>query len=259
MPPIVDILVLFVFGTILGSFINALSFRFQSSRSMWGRSACMTCNRTLTAGDLVPLLSFLFLKGRCRSCRARISLQYPLVEVLAGILTVLSYIQAHGRLEFILILAFFQILLFISIYDLRHTIIPDSFVYTAGLIGIAMIGLRANWSVSALDPYTLFAGPVLALPIALIWFFSRGRAMGLGDAKLFLAVGWFLGLSGGIAAFMLSFWIGAIIGLVLIAYSRREGLGFKMRSELPFGPFIVTATVIAYFAHINLNALLSFF
>ena len=219
----------------------------------------MVCNTTLSARELIPLLSYLALRGRCRSCSARISPQYPLVEVCAGVLSVLSYMVAESQVAFILTLAFFQIMLFISIYDIRHTIVPDSFVYATALLGLLMIGVRAGWSPQALDPWALLAGPLLALPLASIWFFSRGRAMGLGDAKLFLAAGWFLGLLPGIAAFMLSFWMGAIVGLVLIVSSRKTSAGFKMKSELPFGPFIVIATALVYFAHIDVNAILSFF
>lgn len=256
-----SMLILFVFGTILGSFLNALAFRYQSGKSMWGRSACMTCNSTLEAVDLVPLISYLFLRGRCRRCKARIAVQYPLVEFLAGILTILAYISTTSQIVFLITLAFFQILLFIGIYDLRHTIIPDAFAYAASGVALLYIWVTAGMPtvLSALDPYTLFAGPILALPLWAIWYFSRGRAMGLGDAKLFLAVGWFLGLSAGFAAFILSFWSGAIVGMFLLLLARAGGHQFKMKSEVPFGPFIIFATVFVYFAHLDFASILALF
>lgn len=253
-----EALILFVFGTILGSFLNALAFRYQSGRSMWGRSSCMTCNRTLEAVDLVPILSYIFLRGKCRRCKARIAIQYPIVEMLAGVITVLSYAYTMTPTHFLLVLTFFQLLLFIAVYDLRHKIIPDTFVYATSVVALLYVWASAGFprSLFLLDPYVLIAGPALALPLAAIWYFSRGRAMGLGDAKLFLAVGWFLGLSAGFTALVYSFWLGALVGILLLVASRTSTRGFTMKSEIPFGPFIILCTALVYFAHLNFTSIL---
>lgn len=225
----------------------------------------MSCNQTLSAIELVPILSYVYLRGRCRSCRTKISPQYPLVEILAGVLTVVAYAGAPTLYSFIATLAFLHMLLFIAIYDLRHTIIPDAFVYALSMLALMKIWLSAGMPTdfsmmgNMLDPYALIAGPVFALPLWALWYFSRGRAMGLGDAKLFLAIGWFLGLSAGAAAFILSFWIGAVIGVLLMLASRNSRREFTMKSEIPFGPFIASATVIVYATHTDIYSILSLF
>jgi len=254
-----DGIVLIGFGLILGSFLNALSFRYKSGKTMWGRSACMTCNKELKAHDLIPVLSYLYLRGRCRMCKAKMSVQYPVVELIAALLTVLCYMVTSDPVLFTLSLAFFQILLFICIYDLRHTIIPDAFAYAASGIALIFALAKVNYSVALLDPYALIAGPLLALPIAAIWYLSRGKAMGLGDAKLFLAVGWFLGLFAGIAAFVFSFWIGAVVGVFLLLVSRGKRSRYKMKSEIPFGPFIALACALVYFASLDAFTILNIF
>lgn len=253
-----ETIVLFIFGTIAGSFINALAFRHNTGKSMWGRSACTSCGTTLKAHDLVPIFSFLFLRGRCRTCKASISLQYPIVEVLAGILAVVSFSAAEGQFGAFTSFAFFMLLLFVAVYDMRHTIIPDQFVYAAAGVGLAAHVFEVNASVF-FSGYVL-AGFVLAFPLFCIWLFSKGKAMGLGDAKLMCAIGFFLGLSAGVSALVIAFWAGAIIGLLLLGLSSVMGRGgVTMKSEVPFGPFLVLATAIVYFFNLTYASLLLFF
>lgn len=249
--PLADMLVLFVLGAILGSFINALVFRYNTGKSMWGRSGCLSCGRELSATELVPVFSYLFLRGRCSTCGSRISLQYPIVELLSGVLVVLCWDATGTPLIFTATLAYFELLLFIAVYDMRHTIIPDSFVVGAGLIALALSGYLMGLFGLA---WALVAGASLAAPILLLWLVSRGRWVGLGDAKLFFCVGAFLGLLPGIAAFLIAFWIGALCGLALIGLSKllpRLG-GVTMKSEVPFGPYIIAATAIVYFFNLSL-------
>lgn len=258
MLPIFDTLVLFVLGTILGSFINALLFRFNTGKSMWGRSACMTCGETLHSRDLIPVFSYLLMGGKCRFCSSRVSFQYPIVEILAGVISVFSFAANPELTSFVLVLTFFNLLLFIGVYDLRHTIIPDVFVFAAGAVALLYQFALSNWQISLIDPYALLAGPILALPLACIWAFSKGRAMGLGDAKLFLAAGWFLGFLPGIAAFLISFWGGAIVGVLLLLFKTSfAGKQVRMKSEIPFGPFIIAAVAVVYFARIDVFTIFS--
>lgn len=257
----IDTIVLFVLGTILGSFINALAFRHNTGKGMWGRSGCTTCGMTLQARDLIPIVSFLFLKGRCRGCSARISPQYPIVEVLAGVIAVLSYAQANTPILFVVSMGFFMILLFIAVYDLRHTIIPDQFVYTAGALALLFHSTDGAGRFFLPDPSYIVAGFILALPLVLIWFFSKGKAMGLGDGKLMCVIGFFLGLNYGLSAFLLSFWVGAIVGVALLLSARAQkgGRQVTMKSEVPFGPFLVLGSAIAYFFNVTFYSLVLFF
>ncbi len=256
----IEIIILFIFGTILGSFLNALSFRHNTGKGMGGRSQCFSCGTMLTARDLVPVLSYVFLGGRCRTCKSEISIQYPLVEIIAGGIAILCWYSTATPVQFILSLAFFTLLLFIAIYDIRHTIIPDEYVFGAGYVALLYQTFSGSFpAVPSLDVF--LAGPLLALPLFLIWLVSKGRWMGLGDAKLMLACGLFLGLFPGIAAFMLAFWIGAIVSVsFMLAQNLMHGKNqVKMNSEIPFGPYLVLGVAVSYFAHVDVLSILTFF
>lgn len=238
-----EILAVLAFGFIFGSFLNALLFRYNTGKSaLRGRSRCMHCGHTLGAQDLIPLLSYLYLRGRCRYCRSCISWQYPAVEALAAALALGVYLTESDPLRMGLAFGIFYILLFIVMYDLRHQIIPWSASFTLG-------GLAALWViVTGPTLEAFFAGPILATPLAFLSLISKGRWMGWGDAPLQLSLGWFLGLSMGFSALVLSFWIGALVGITLIGVSR----AYTMRSEVPFAPFLVLGAASAYFLHVDL-------
>ncbi|MDZ4225928.1 MAG: prepilin peptidase [Patescibacteria group bacterium] len=229
-------------GAILGSFINALVYRFNTGRGMGGRSRCMHCNHVLGALDLVPVFSFLFLRGRCRYCKAKLSLQYPSVEVAAATLSFVVYLAHPLPLEFALWLAVAMTLLFIVVYDIRHGIIPWS---ASGLV--AALALAHLFFFTEPSLWSLLAGPLLALPLFLFSLVSRGTWMGWGDSALELPLGWLLGLSVGATALVLAFWLGAAVGIALIILKR----GYKMKSELPFAPFLVLGALIAHFFHVD--------
>lgn len=212
---------------------------------MGGRSSCMSCGSTLSPLELVPIASFVFLRGCCRSCNARISAQYPLVEVLAGVLAVLCFVRFSGdSLSFSLAVFTWLSLLFIGIYDLRHKIIPDTAALVFGASALALrFALPGDPSIEE-----LLAGPLLALPLLALSFVSRGRAMGWGDGKLAFGVGWLLGPIGGFGALLFSFWLGALVGLALLflplSSSRRR---LTMKSEIPYAPFLIMGAAVAYF------------
>ena len=236
-------------GVILGSFLNALLFRFNTGKSVLvGRSACMRCGHTLASLDLVPLLSFIFLRGRCRYCLTRISWQYPAVEAAASLLAVLVYLETGLTLWFVYWLAIWLILLFIVVYDLRHYIIPWSASLT--LMALALLGIVLNLAGQpggAMGEW--WAGLLLAAPLLLISLISGGRWMGWGDGFLQLSLGWLLGISLGLTAFLVAFWAGAIVGIALLLMAKNR---YTMRSEVPFAPFLILGCAVAYFLHVNL-------
>ena len=259
-------LVCALFGLIIGSFLNVLILR-HGVRSLDGRSACFSCGGSIAWYDNIPLFSFLILRGRCRHCRARISLQYPLVEL--GTALCFATIGAAAGLPFdtaeyidlAISFALAALLIAIFVYDLRHTIIPDSWVYPAALLAFAIHFFEP---VPFDVPMLALAGPVAALPLFTLWLVSRGRWMGLGDSKLALAMGWLLGPIDGITAVLYAFVIGAVvsIGILLpLPWYRRVlakwGLGrqgasqsFTMKSEVPFGPFLITSCIIVWLMHL---------
>lgn len=236
----------FLFGAIVGSFLNVVSLRFNTGVTVGGRSKCMSCGTKLSWRELVPILSFLAQKGSCKTCKSKISWQYPLVEFIAGIIFVLifitfppvSYMAALQTLLYILAAC---VLLVIAIYDIKHKIIPDSFSYTFS--GIALLALFVGgdswWHIPGWG--ALIAGPLLSAPFALLWVVSRGRWMGLGDAKLMLGIGWMTGIAAGINALILSFWIAAVVSVIwlFVTYKR-----FKPKTEVPFGPYLILGMYI---------------
>lgn len=236
-------------GTILGSFLNALLFRFNTGKSVLkGRSACMRCGHTLSALDLVPLASYLFLRGRCRYCHAKISWQYPAVEAAAGLLAVLVYLETGLTVWFLYWLAVWLVLLFVVVYDLRHYIIPWSASLT--LMALALVGVLfayAGQPGGAMGEW--WAGPVLGVPLLLISLVSGGRWMGWGDGFLELSLGWFVGISMGLTALLIAFWAGAVVGIVLLIMVKNR---YTMSSEVPFAPFLILGCAAAYFLHVDL-------
>lgn len=259
--------VLFVLGLIIGSFLNVVILRWNTGMGIArGRSKCFSCDRTLAWRELIPLASFLVQRGRCRTCGSKISWQYPAVELATGILLPTAFAVMPGFLSPLPEAVFFLfsaiiicLYIVIFVYDLRHKIIPDFFSYSATLIALGVIALEWH-SADVLDPWRVIAGPSFFLFFYFFWLVSHGRWMGLGDAKLALSVGWMLGMWRGIAAIMLAFWIGAVFSLLLMLFQklfqkfRREG-GIDMKSEIPFGPFILIGFLVAFVLHVDIQTI----
>jgi prepilin signal peptidase PulO-like enzyme (type II secretory pathway) len=243
---------LFVLGAVIGSFLNVVALRLNTGLSLSGRSKCPHCNKQLTAVELVPIFSFFFLGGRCRECKTRISFQYPLVEFWTGLVFATAFNPSLTLIVNILVLTIFSLYIAITIYDLRHKIIPNGLVYTAIVFSLVV---RALMGGSMLDQW---AGLILALFFASIWFLSRGRAMGFGDAKLALTIGLLLGAGAGFSAIVLAFWMGALVGVALIVWAKfrplfakgkqitiNQGESISLKSEIPFAPFMIVGAWLA--------------
>lgn len=264
---------IFIFGLIVGSFLNCVIYRLEKNESfLKGRSYCPKCKHTLSWWDLIPIFSFLILKGKCRYCSKKISLQYPLVEIVTGLLFLLifnfqfppiveSFAFTTGQAIFNLVDLCFMLyvscsLIVIFVYDLKHYIIPDKVIYPA--ITITFIyRFFEFWSlnhwdlfrnlkleIGNLEPLTLTILSAIgaASLFLLIVLVSRGKWMGVGDIKLAFFMGLFLGFPKILVALFSAFFIGAIIGIGLIATGKKT-----LKSEVPFGPFLVTGTFLALF------------
>lgn len=242
-----------------------VTVRYGTGRSVvTGRSMCFSCGKTLHWYELVPVVSFLLQRGRCRKCKSRVSLQYPAVELLTGVLFAMVWLAVPevrtSTLELGYYLIIMGLLVAITVYDLKHQIIPDAFAYTFAALALVHFALQAGSFGAMIEKpelYTLLAGPFLAFPFAALWVVSKGRWIGLGDAKLALGVGWFLGLPFGGSAIILSFWIGAAVSLVLMAVSRAHArwtgrARLSLQSEVPFGPFMILGTLIVLWSDLNL-------
>ena len=259
----------FLLGTIIGSFLNVVIFRFNTGRTIvTGRSICMTCNRNLRWYELIPVFSFLIQSGKCRRCASRISHQYPLVELVTGLVFAfvafkfLPLLSASYSLYMFLVVLYvfiFSLLIVISVYDLRHKIIPDKLVYVFIIISFLSIFINPSLleNVLVLPTFSaLISGPLFALPFVLFWFFSKGRLMGLGDGKLILGIGWMLGLSQGLFAIIVSFWIGTIVSLLLLVLSKKK---MSMKTEIPFAPFLIISTFVTFLFNFNIFSLIKLF
>ena len=277
-----DILIwfsIFIFGTIIGSFLNVVILRYNTGEPITkGKSACFSCAKSLSWYEMFPIISFIALRAKCRSCKSKISWQYPLVEFFTGLLFLATCAKLNGFdlfnqpnlfsvfqvISYFYYFAVFSILMIITVYDLRHKIIPDTLVFS--LAFISLIWLVANIGLADLfqSPYiyNLLAGPILALPFFLMWLLSGGRWIGLGDAKLALGMGWFLGLISGVSAVILGFWIGAAVSLFLIFIQKLNLIGknLTIKSEIPFAPFLILGLLAVFFFGfdvMNLGVLLS--
>jgi len=242
MPLYIILIVSFIFGTLIGSFLNVLALRYNTGVGVRGRSKCMSCAKQLTWVELIPILSFAAQRGVCKSCRAKISWQYPLVEFLSGALFVIIFLLYPPVGLVSSIVTAFQlfilcILMVITIYDIKHKIIPNPLVYVfmAAAFILMFIGTDAHPFVVP-SVMRLVAGPLLALPFALLWYVSHGEWMGLGDSKLIVGIGWMLGISYGLTALALAFWIGAIVSIIYMAVVHRS---FKHGVQIPFGPYLI--------------------
>ena len=254
----------FIFGLIVGSFLNVIIYRYNTGATIGGRSMCLSCGSQLTWRELIPLISFISLRGKCKVCKSVISWQYPLVELMVGLLFLIAY-NIFG-LTYYLAYLFVQIsiLVVIFVYDMRHKIIPDGFVYAFSALSLMYILYQGVMGGFAGQVPSLIAGPVYFAPFALLWLVSRGTWMGFGDAKLALGIGWFLGMSGGYVAIALSFWVGAVVGLSLIGLSKTTALinsvkNVTMKSEIPFGPFLIIGTLVELFYSTSLDLFVSLF
>lgn len=260
---------IFLFGAIIGSFLNVVIFRYHSGATFFGRSMCFSCGKTLSWRDLIPVFSFLALRGKCRFCLSKISIEYGIVEAITGALFVLIVWNGGGFSAFLdaiaggsgstayfanlVILAILSsLLVVIAGYDLKHKIIPDAFVYAFAVLALFRITFIPEAFAFVPNSWDFAAGVILAAPFALLWYVSGGRWMGLGDAKLALGIGWFLGLRAGVEALVLAFWIGAVFGLILIGLSKLRtyvffGSHITMKSEIPFAPFLILGLLVMFF------------
>lgn len=229
-----------VFGALIGSFANVLIFRFNSGQSIaLDRSRCPHCSHTLAWFDLIPIFSYLFLRGACRYCHQRISIQYPIVEVVSSF-AALYFFQLHWESlsQASLLYVIFMLLLILFVIDLRTFLLPDFYIV---LLAIAVILYQA---VSNMDAFQeQFWGVVVGSGfLLLLWLGTRGRGIGFGDVKLLIPLGLLFGLHGVLPLLLLAFVAGGAIGGVLLLLKLATP-----KTAIPFGPFLAGAAMVLLF------------
>lgn len=240
-----------VVGLLIGSFLNVCIYRIPNNKSIVKPSSqCMNCKERLTALDLVPVLSFLFLRGKCRHCGVKISPRYAIVEMLTALTFVLLLHRFGLSVDFFASAYLMSILIVVFFVDLDHMIIPDRLVI-AGLIGgvplfiynifkpVQIYGDR-NWWTPLLGILVGF-GMLLLVAVIGIAIYKTDEAMGGGDIKIFAPIGIFLGLKMTFVAFFVSVVIAGFVGIILVIAKIKDRKG-----TFPFGPFIVLGTFITY-------------
>lgn len=237
----------FVVGAILASFVAVVAERLHTEQSwIQGRSACNSCNRELSAKDLVPVLSWVCMAGRCRVCKSRVPAAYAIGEVTLGTLFVLAYSKLGLSFSLLAFLAALTVLAFIVIYDLRHTVVPT--VASTTLVCISLVYAFLTSGGYEHIGQTLMVAGVIGLLFFLAHAASRGRAMGLGDSPVALALALLVGGGLALPGLLFSFWIGAVIGIVILVSTPK---GHRMGIEVPFVPFLAAGYVLVYFTQWN--------
>ena len=244
------IVALVVFGLCLGSFVNALVWRLHEQKTQKGRSMCPHCKHALAAKDLVPVLSWLALGGKCRYCHKPISVQYPLVELGTAALFVVSYVfwpvELTGTevLSFGLWLGLLVGLMALLVYDLKWMLLPNRLVYPLGIMAalLALVGV-----IGAAEPLTAVINLLLAVTVGggifyVLFQVSGGKWIGGGDVKL----GWLLGLVVATPARALLLIFLASVGGSLVSLPLLVSGRLKRSTVIPFGPFLILAAIVVY-------------
>ena len=233
-----------LFGLIVGSFLNALIYRLPLEINIaLPRSACPNCQKLIPWYENIPVLSYIFLRGRCSGCNTNISIQYPLIELLSGFVAYYlspNEITPEKIFMFLFYFGIFSAFLVHFIVDLKHQILPDSVnIYLAFLFFVVSV-TNHHWTF-------WLAGAVIGLgfPLTVSWIFYKLKGvvgLGGGDIKLYAALGLFLGPLGIIQNIFLSCFLGAVVGLLLMAIKL-----IKRENPIPFGPFIIIVAFIQIF------------
>lgn len=236
---IVFLVVFFVFtiGAAMGSFINVVVDRLIHNKSLMGRSHCDHCKKKLEWFELFPILSYVFLKGRCRRCHVKLSLEHPLIEIATGLLYVVTWFMVPPE-SLVLYWGIVSCAWVIVLSDLRYKLISDSMQIALFLFILFQKIFEKASIFSLLGDF--LSGIFVLLPIGLIYVITNERAMGLGDVILAGIIGFFLGVGKGLLALYVSFLVGAIVGVVLLV-QRKKG----MKSAVPFGPFLIIGMLVA--------------
>ena len=248
-------LFIFLFGTMIGSFINVLVYRLPRGINIFlPRSFCPGCNKTVVWYENIPLISYLFLRGKCSKCSFKIPLRYPFIELILGIVAIFlfpSNLNSESLLHFVMMFSTACVFTAMFFIDLKFKIIPNGLnIYLAILYLVyGVIHLPLN--------HWLFGGLLgVGFPLAITWIFYliRGEVgLGGGDIKLFGVLGMYLGPIGLIYNIFLSCFLGSVVGLSLMAMKKMD-----RKNPLPFGPFIILVASVQMFFPESFKTFLSY-
>lgn len=238
---------IFLIGASLGSFLNVVIDRLIKGESLKGRSHCDYCRKKIAWYDLIPVFSFFILKGKTRCCHKKLSWQYPIVEFFTGLIFLLIYFKFSELTSLLIYWGLISCLIVIFVSDLKYQLISDYVLWAFGFFSLlfkflvipAKAGIQIFYSQIIND---IFSSLIVSLPIFLIYFLSKERAMGLGDVYLVAIMGFLLGWQKGFLALYIAVLLGGLIGIILIVLKKS-----KIKSKIAFGPFLVIGTIVMLF------------
>ncbi|MFV0249965.1 MAG: prepilin peptidase [Bacilli bacterium] len=243
----------FIFGIIFGSFFNVVGYRLPKGESLISPpSHCTKCNHRLKPIELVPVFSYIFLKGKCKVCGQKISLFYPIFELATGILFSTSYLIFGLNIDFLIAITFISTLLIIIISDYQTMIIPDELLIFSGIVLLIELFVKGGLDLA----FTSFLNGVIAFTIMFLLkkfgdFLFKKESMGGGDIKLMLLFGFVLGYQ----TTILSIFFASLIGLpvsLFILFRKKEDI-------IPFGPFLAVSAILILLTKIDFNFLLNLY
>lgn len=242
------IVIFFVLGLIFGSFLNVLIYRTHQKKSIVrGRSICPNCKKQLQAKDLIPIFSYLALKGKCRYCKKPISVQYPLVELSTGLIFTTLYLyflpqNIQSWLTLILWIFVSSLLIASFVYDLKRQILPDKFLVPAIVASLVYIIIMTIFFAQYSILYRFLGSFAFALFFFALWFISKGKWIGDGDIRLAFLMGLILSLPQLLVAIFFGLNLAAVVALILLLSKRK-----KRKDSIAFGPFLIIGTFLGLF------------
>lgn len=235
---IVWIVLFFIYGLIFGSFFNVVGLRVPKKESIVSPpSHCPNCNRKLGPLDLIPVFSYIALRGKCRGCGNKISPIYPMMELLTGVLFAFAYFQLGFSKELIIAILFISLLVIITVSDISYMLIPDKV-----LLPFAIAFLILRWLIPTTPWWDSLLGAAVGFAVLFVIAVVSKGGMGGGDIKLFFVIGLVLGTMNTLLTLFLASLIGSIAGIYIVM---KTGKGRK--TPVAFGPSIALAAVISYF------------
>ena len=245
------LLLFFVIGTIFGSFYNVVGYRIPKGESLlYPSSHCTKCNHKLSSLELIPILSFLILGGKCKNCRTKISWFYPIFELFSGVLFMLSYMSFGFTLDCLLAIVFISMLLIVIISDYQTMTIPDSVLIVFSIMIIIIKFFIVGLSGVGISILNAIGSFIFMLLLKLFGdFLFKKESMGGGDIKL-LAV---FGLMFGFPMSIISVFIAAIIGFPTSLMILKN----KSSHEIPFGPFLAISAIIIVLLKLDINTIIN--
>lgn len=241
----------FIFGTVLGSFYNVVGYRLPKEESLIKPSShCPNCNHKLGALELIPVLSYIFLGGKCKNCKNKISPFYPIFELITGILFMLSYLVFGNSIDFWIAIIFVSVLDIVIISDYQTMIIPDSVLVVGGVLLLICLIFKNGLNVYINITDALISFVIMFLLKKTGDFMFKKESMGGGDIKLMALIGLVIGYKMSVVTIFIAAFI-AIIPSIYVLYKDKSNI-------IPFGPFLSIGAIIILLTKLNFDKIIDF-